>query len=145
MSSSPARASRFVSDRESRLVNVVGIVASVLLGVAFLLAGATKVAAGPAWTAMATDLGAPAFTIPVVPWVELAVGAALIVQLRVPIPAFLALALLAAFSVLMLVRIRQGRRPACACFGAWSASPIGARHLSRNAVLAALAVLAMWA
>lgn len=126
-------------------MNVVGIVASVLLGSAFLLAGGSKLAAGPAWTAMAADLGAPAITIPVVPWVELAVGAALIAQLSVPVPALVALALLAAFSVLMVIRIREGRRPSCACFGAWSASPIGARHLSRNATLAVLAVLAMWA
>lgn len=126
-------------------MNVVGIIASVLLGLAFLLAGGSKLAAGRAWTAMAADLGAPAVTIPVVPWVELAVGAALIAQLVVPFPAVLALVLLVAFSVLMLIRIREGRRPPCACFGAWTASPIGARHLSRNAVLAVLAILAMWA
>jgi hypothetical protein len=38
-----------------------------------------------------------------------------------------------------------GRRPECACFGAWSAKPIGVGHVVRNGVLLALAVLALWA
>ena len=122
---------------------MVAVLASMLVGVAFVIAGASKLAARPMWRAHARDLGAPAVAIPVVPWVELAIGAALVAQLAEPVPAVAAIILLAAFSVLIAVRLAQGRHPPCACFGSWSASPIGPVHLVRNGVLAALAVLAL--
>lgn len=120
----------------------VGLVAAVVVGVVFVVAGASKLAAGPAWSASARDLGAPAWAVPVVPWVELVVGATLAVQVASPYPAAAALVLLAVFSALIVARLRAGERPPCACFGQWSATPIGARHLVRNAALAGLAVLA---
>jgi uncharacterized membrane protein YphA (DoxX/SURF4 family) len=126
-------------------VTAVGVVASLLVGAAFLLAGASKLAAGPRWPASARALGAPGFAIPLVPWVELAIGAALVTQLAVPWAAIAALALLVSFTVLIVTRLLAGERPACACFGQWSASQIGASHLVRNGVLGALAVAAMWA
>ncbi|MEO6653706.1 MAG: MauE/DoxX family redox-associated membrane protein [Ilumatobacteraceae bacterium] len=125
-------------------MSAVGAVASVLLGIAFLVAGGSKLAAGPAWPQQAADLGAPTLVVPILPWFELATGAALVVQLGDPVPAITAIALLLAFSVLIALRLSQGRRPACACFGAWSAQPIGPTHLLRNAALIALGVLAIW-
>lgn len=116
--------------------------ASVAVGVTFLVAGASKLAAGPVWSASARDLGVPGWVVPIVPWVELVVGALLVVQLAEPWPAVVAAAMLAAFTVLLLVRMRAGERPMCACFGQWSASPVGPRHIARNAVLFALAVVA---
>lgn len=118
-------------------------VAAIVLGLAFLLAGGSKLAAGPAWPQQARELGAPAFVVPVLPWLEVAIGAALVVQLAEPIPAAGALVLLVAFSVLISVRLAQGRRPVCACFGAWSATPIGPAHLIRNGALIALGVLVL--
>ncbi|MGZ6987202.1 MAG: MauE/DoxX family redox-associated membrane protein, partial [Ilumatobacteraceae bacterium] len=57
-----------------------------------------------------------------------------------------AAALLVSFTTLLVLRMAQGRRPPCACFGAWTAKPIGWRNVVRNAVLlglaAAVAVLA---
>lgn len=126
-------------------MTVVGLVASIVVGVAFLVAGASKVAAGGRWPVTAREMGAPGFTIPFVPWVELAVGAALIVQLAVPFPALAALGLLIAFTALIVIRLSGGDRPSCACFGAWSAEPIGRVHVIRNAILMALAVLATFA
>lgn len=126
-------------------MNVAGVVAAVVVGATFLVAGASKVALGPRWTVMARDLGAPAAAIPLVPWVELAIGAALVAQLAVPVPAIAALALLVAFTALIGFRLTGDERPTCACFGAWSAEPIGARHLVRNAVLIVLAVVALFA
>jgi uncharacterized membrane protein YphA (DoxX/SURF4 family) len=122
-------------------MSAVSLVASLLLGAAFVLAGGSKLAAGVAWEVQARDLGAPRFAARPLPWIELAVGASLIAQLASPLPALCALGLLVAFSVLIAMRLADGRRPACACFGAWSATPIGPRHLVRNAVLASLAVL----
>jgi uncharacterized membrane protein YphA (DoxX/SURF4 family) len=116
--------------------------ASVVVGVVFVVAGASKLASGPGWRASAHDLGAPDWVTPFVPWIELAIGALLIVQLAQPWPAIAALVMLVAFSMLIALRLRAGERPRCACFGQWSESEIGARHLVRNAVLAGLAVIA---
>ncbi|HTH05481.1 MAG TPA: MauE/DoxX family redox-associated membrane protein, partial [Ilumatobacteraceae bacterium] len=109
-------------------MEVVSIVASVLLGIAFVVAGASKLAAREAWPTQAVGLGTPFFLVPYVPWVELAVGAALIVQVAKPIPQFAAIMLLLLFSALIAKRLSEGRRPPCACFGAWSAKPIGPEH-----------------
>ncbi len=124
-------------------MNTAATIAAVLLGLAFLIAGGSKIAAGPAWPQQARELGAPAVVVPVLPWLEIAIGAALIVQLAEPVPVVAALALLVAFTVLITVGLAQGRRPVCACFGAWSATPIGPMHLIRNGVLIGLGVLAL--
>jgi uncharacterized membrane protein YphA (DoxX/SURF4 family) len=126
-------------------MGVVGVVASVVVGLLFVLAGASKLAIGPAWTEQARGFGAPRWAAPVVPWVELAIGAALVAQLARPFPAIAAIAMLVVFSVLIARHLRAGRAPTCACFGAWSAKPVGPGHLARNAAFLAVAVLALWA
>ena len=126
-------------------MGLIADVAIIVVGVVFVVAGASKLAAGEGWRRQAAELGAPSFAVVPLPWIELAVGAALLVRLALPLPIVIALALLLAFTVLLALRIREGRRPECACFGAWSASPIGPVHLARNAVLAALAVVSFWA
>ena len=123
-------------------MNTVGVVASVLLGLAFVVAGGSKIAAGPSWPVQASGLGAPAWSVPLVPWTEIVVGALLVAQFARRPAALVAAALLVVFTVLIVVRLSQGRRPPCACFGAWSATPIGPGHVARNVLLLALAVLA---
>lgn len=123
----------------------IAVVASILVGAAFLLAGGAKIAAGPAWREQARGLGVPAVTIPLVPGIEIALGALLCVQLDRPVPALMAVAMLVVFSGLLSLRLAQGRRPPCACFGSWSAEPLSWRHLARNAALIALAVIAAFA
>jgi uncharacterized membrane protein YphA (DoxX/SURF4 family) len=115
----------------------------VILGAAFLLAGGSKLAARDAWPAQARGLHAPEAVIPVVPWWELLLGALLVVQVGRPVVAALALATMIVFTVLIARRLAAGDHPPCACVGAWSATPIGPRHLVRNGVLMVLAVLAM--
>lgn len=124
-------------------MSAVAVVASIVVGLAFLVAGGSKLAAGRSWPAQAAALGAPSPVVPAVPWVELAVGAALVLQLGRRVAALAAIVLLVAFTGLIVLRLSQGRRPACACFGAWSATPIGPSHLLRNAVLLVLAVVAL--
>ena len=80
----------------------------------------------------------------VVPWLELAVGAALVAQLAEPFAAFASIGILLLFTALIVRHLLAGRAPECACFGAWSARPIGAGHLARNTVLLTVAVLALW-
>ncbi len=61
-------------------MDAVGLIASLALGLSFVVAGASKLAAGPAWPEQAAGLGAPTWTVPIVPWFELIVGALLIAQ-----------------------------------------------------------------
>ena len=69
-------------------------------------------------------------------------GALLVVQWQRRICAAVALGLLLAFTALLVVRISQGRRPPCACFGSFSAKPIGWTHVARNVAFMAVAVVA---
>lgn len=124
-------------------MSFVALLASVALGSAFLVAGGSKIAAGHGWPDQARGLGAPTFVIPLLPWIEIVLGAVLIVQLAPLVASGLALAMLVAFTGLIVLRLSEGRHPPCACFGAWSATPIGWGHVARNAVLAALAIIAI--
>ena len=81
----------------------------------------------------------------VVPYVELAVGAAGVVVVLLPWSAYAAIALLVMFTIVIVRRLLDGSRPPCACFGSRSARPLGAIHVVRNAVLLGLAlVAAIW-
>jgi uncharacterized membrane protein YphA (DoxX/SURF4 family) len=122
--------------------DTVGIVAAILLGAAFVLAGASKLAAGRQWPAQAAGLGAPPWSVGALPWVELVLGALLISDVIRPVASIVALALLLVFSSLVIARLREGRHPPCACFGAWSARPLGPGHVVRNGLLVVLAVVA---
>ncbi|MEY2957950.1 MAG: hypothetical protein RLZZ01_518 [Actinomycetota bacterium] len=124
-------------------MDLVALVARVAVGVAFVVAGASKIAAGPAWPVMARDLGAPTAVVPIVPWFEVCVGALLVVGVAEPYPAGAAFVSLLCFTGLIVLRLAQGRRPACACFGAWSARPLGVGHVVRNGALLVAAVLAV--
>ncbi len=126
-------------------MSAVGLAASIVLGFVFLVSGGSKIAAGPAWPEQARGLGAPAIVVPVLPWAEIVLGAILVMQLA-PIPAAaVALVVLLAFTALIVRRLSQGRHPPCACFGAWSAKPLGPGHVARNAGFMVLGVLALFA
>jgi uncharacterized membrane protein YphA (DoxX/SURF4 family) len=125
-------------------VSTVSFVASVLLGIAFVVAGGSKLAAGAAWAGQASALGAPRFAAPILPWIEIGVGAALIAQLAEPFAAVAAIAMLFGFTGLIAARLAEGERPPCACFGAWSATPIGPWHLARNFGLMMVGMLALY-
>ena len=117
------------------------VVVSLLLGAVFVVSGILKVAAPRDWLAESAALGVPHAVAVVVPVVELLIGALLIAQLARRLAAVGAALLLLAFTALLVVRLRQGRRPPCACFGALSAKPIGWGNVVRNAVFLALALV----
>lgn len=123
-------------------MSVVPVIAAFLVGLAFVVAGGSKLAARESWPVQARGLGAPQWTIPLVPWVELGIGALLIVQFLVVPMAVAAALLLVVFTVMIVRKIAAGEHPPCACFGAWSSKPIGWGHIARNATLLALAVAA---
>ena len=121
--------------------DVAGIAAAVV-GAVFVFSGVTKIARPVLWQAQATQLGVPGFVVVALPFIEPALGALLITQWQRRWVAPLAVAVLVAFTTLLVLRLRQGRRPPCACFGSLSMRPIGWRHIARNAAFVALAVFA---
>ena len=119
----------------------MGVVASVVVGIALLVAGVMKVAARDRWPAEAVAMGAPRFAVPVVPWLEIGLGASMTTVVAREVTGVLAAVLFAAFTVLIVVNLTRGRRPACACFGALTARPLGWVHVARNLALVALALI----
>jgi uncharacterized membrane protein YphA (DoxX/SURF4 family) len=121
---------------------MIAIVAALVVGAAFVLAGAAKLAMGGRWTAQAKEFGVPWQLAQFVPWWELVVGAMLAAQVARPIVAWIAVATLVLFSATVAAQLAKGKHPPCACFGAWSPRPVGPRTLARNAALIALAIVA---
>lgn len=80
--------------------------------------------------------------VPLVPVLEGACGVSLLLLWSSPWPAWLALALLGAFTAAVLGNLVRGRRPPCPCFDPRAERPISGATLVRNAGLLALAVLA---
>ena len=124
-------------------MDAVGLVASVILGATMCAAAFSKIRTGRAWEEQGAALGAPRIVLPLVPWVELVLGALLIVQTAATAVSIAALVLLGSFSLLLAFNLARGRRPVCACFGEWSTKPLGPGHLVRNGVLEVLAVLVL--
>lgn len=120
----------------------MGWLAGVIVGLALLVAGVLKLA-DRSWPGQAQALGAPRPVALGLPWVEVVVGAMVTVGLGWPWTAWAAVGLLVAFTALLVVRLAQGRRPVCACFGRFSARPIGPGSVARNVVLIGLAALAI--
>jgi hypothetical protein len=106
------------------------------LAAVFAVAGLGKLR-HPARTARAfRSLHVPVVLARVVPVVEVALAIAIV---AVPVTALAAVALLAAFSV-VLARADDG--VACACFGSASTTPVSWVQQLRNASLAAIAIVA---
>lgn len=119
----------------------MGTLAAIVVGAVLLASGAVKLFS-PAWPRQATELGAPAWAIPIVPWIEVVLGSLLAAGVARSVVAWMAAALIGVFTVLIGIRLAQGRHPPCACFGRLSGRPIGPGTLVRNGVLIGLAVLA---
>jgi len=117
--------------------------AATALGVLFVGAGVSKAVTGTAWTSQAQRLGTPRRVAAAVPWIEIVVGAAVAARLAIPWSAIAALALLAAFTAVLVARLASGDHPPCACFGAWSTRPLSWWHVVRNGAMMALAVAAI--
>ena len=122
---------------------MLGVIASVILGGVMCVAGGSKIAMGNRWPVEAQALGAPQSIAPIVPWIEIALGALLIVQLKPEVIGALSLALLVAFTLLIVRQLQKGHRPVCACFGSWSSKPLSWQQVARNVGFIALAVITM--
>ena len=116
-----------------------------LLAVVFLAAGIGKLRDRQRFTATLTALdiarpwAAPLATV--IPGIELLTGAALLHVDLAPTAAAASLALLAVFTVVATISIKQGTALNCACFGSIVEEPLGLATVVRNAALMALATL----
>lgn len=98
--------------------------ARIVVGVVLLVAGTAKLAGR---------------THPVVSFVEVVLGALLVTGLGGRWTAAAAVALLAAFTLVVVQRLRAHDPEPCGCFGELSRRPVSTRTLVRNLALLALA------
>lgn len=116
--------------------------AAVALGIVFIASGSLKLR-DPMWPGAARVLGAPNWVVPAVAPFELILGALLVAGFAQRQFAILAFVTLSVFT-LLLVRIMRSDddAPACACFGSFSAAPVGIRSIMRNEAFMVIAVVA---
>jgi uncharacterized membrane protein YphA (DoxX/SURF4 family) len=124
-------------------VGLIGRIASIGLGLVFVVSGGYKLADGPAWPRQAADMGVSRPVAVVVPWFELVLGAVLVSGLLSPWAELVAVGVLIVFTIVIVRRLLDGSRPPCACFGSRSKRPLGRRHVLRNLGLLAVAVIAV--
>ena len=137
------RAPRRAEPAREAAVDVIGRIAAIALGVMFVVSGGFKLADGPAWPKMAADLGVARPLALALPWYEVVLGALLISGIISPWAEIAATVTLLAFTVVIVHRLLDGSRPPCACFGSRSNRPLGRRHVARNVVLLAVALIAV--
>ena len=113
------------------------------LAVVFLIAAITKLAQPERFRLALGDLGAPARAVGFLSWgipvLEIALALLLLVDATASSAAVAAMAVLAAFSVVIARALRRGELADCGCFGQAS-SPVSNTTLTRNAGLIVLAV-----
>ncbi|MFX0579018.1 peroxiredoxin family protein [Nocardia nepalensis] len=123
-------------------------VSRLLVGVVFGLSACGKLADRVGTRTAVADFGVPVRWVPAVAWALPAVEAVVAVGALLPWTAawaaLIAFLLLTAFTVAIVRLLVRGKRPACSCFGALSATPIGARTVVRNGLLMVLAVVVGW-
>ncbi len=76
------------------------------------------------------------------PWIELLTGLALVLDVRARAGAWLATALMAAFTLMVASAMARGLDFECGCFGTADATRVGARKLLENLALTGAALLA---
>ena len=117
-------------------------VAGYILGGVFLVAGLSKLRSPLETRRSLRDLGFPfpKETSIILPLVELLTAILLIVDPATGGPC--AVALLVAFTVLILSRLMNGNTSGCGCFGAWSTRPLSYWDVARNTVFIVLGAIA---
>ena len=111
---------------------------AVVVAAVFVYAGVAKFATFNDWTFQARALGAPDPAVVLVPVAEVALGVMLIGGWWLTQTIIASILLLCAFTVLLLVRLRDEDRQPCSCFGTKSQRPISWLDVSRNLGLASL-------
>ena len=121
------------------------LTARVALAAAFALSAGTKLARPAAFAEGLADFGVPRSGVVarLLPLVEGALAALLVLVRQEPWPAFLAVAVLALFTGAVVANMASGRAAPCPCFGAPGprARPVSAATVARNGYLIGLAVV----
>lgn len=135
---------------ESAAVAPAVLAARLVLGVLFVVAGASKLRDGDRFRrAVETYAVLPPrmarVVARVVPPVECLAGALLVVGLLPSVAAAAVALLLVAFTAAITVNLLRGRRIDCGCFDAPGGQPISWTTVGRNGLLLALALGLVWA
>ena len=118
-------------------------VCAAIVGSVFVWAGATKLQARRAWADQARDMGAPLWAIPFVPFLELVLGALLVLGWWPRVTTIAGVLVLVAFTGLIVTNLLRGNRPSCACFGVRSARPLSWMFVARNVAFVGLLLVAL--
>jgi hypothetical protein len=125
----------------------LALAARVVVAGTFVVAALQKLRALSVLRAQIEAFGVPGplvgASVALLPVAELATASALVAVPGSSVPALAAIALLGAFTGVVVANLLHGRNPPCPCFGAaTSDAPISPRTLVRNGWLLALAVVA---
>ena len=108
----------------------------------FVYAGVAKFATFDNWTFQARALGAPDPFVVLVPLAEISLAVLLVGGWWFNPTVVASLLMLSAFTVLLLVRLRDPERLPCSCFGATSQRPMSWLDVVRNVILIAALIAA---
>ncbi len=130
-------------ERTTGITTGIATASAYLLATVFVVASASKLAAGSRTAATFHALGLPAARTMarVVPGVELLVAVALVAAPAVGGVA--ALVVLAAFSAVLARAVASGIGAPCACFGRPRTDPVSVVDVVRNVLLSVLALAAL--
>lgn len=118
---------------------------AIALGIVFEWSGTMKVVSGDKWQVGGTPFATGSVKVDGLvrrwlPWIEIALGIALIFRMSPRLVGTLALLLLVGFTASLVRVIASGHRPPCLCFGSSRARPVSWKTVARNVVLIACAV-----
>ncbi len=121
------------------------IIIRIALAAVFGVAGVAKFFDPDGTKKALADFGVPEGAVKacaiILPLAEVAIAYALLVNGAAWYAALGAVALLALFSLIMLMQIASGKTPDCHCFGQIYSKPIGWKSLARNGVFAVLGII----
>ena len=115
---------------------------AVFVAAVFVYAGVAKFVTFNNWTFQARALGAPDPAVVLVPVAEITLGVMLVGVWWLTQTVIAGILLLGAFTVLLLVRLRDKERQPCSCFGATSQRPMSWLDFVRNVILIAVLIAA---
>ncbi len=121
----------------------MSFVFAVVVAAVFVYAGVAKFATFNNWTFQARALGAPDPFVVLVPLAEIALAVFLVGGWWFVQTVIAGMLLLSAFTILLLVRLRDPERQPCSCFGATSQRPMSWLDVFRNVLLITLLAVAV--
>ena len=116
---------------------------AVVVAAVFVYAGVAKFATFNNWTFQARALGAPDPFVVLVPLAEFTLAVLLVGGWWFVQTVIAGMLLLSAFTILLLVRLRDPERQPCSCFGATSQRPMSWLDVFRNVLLITLLAVAV--